>query len=89
LWRLRRATAIESGLFKIQARHLLQFKSRVIDVLRQARMGAAAELVENGVQETLTYYAFPDLHWQKIRTNNARADHEGDPPANKGCRRIS
>jgi hypothetical protein len=26
LWRLRRATSIESGLFKIQARHLLQFK---------------------------------------------------------------
>ena len=44
--------------------------SSVIDVLRQARMGAAAELVENGVQETLTYYAFPDIHWQKIRTNN-------------------
>jgi hypothetical protein len=28
LWRLRRATAIESGLFKIQARHLLQFRRR-------------------------------------------------------------
>ena len=28
LWRLRRATAIESGLFKIQARHLLQFRQR-------------------------------------------------------------
>jgi hypothetical protein len=26
LWRLRRATAIESGLFKIQARQLLQFR---------------------------------------------------------------
>ena len=26
LWRLRRATAIESGLFKIQALHLLQFR---------------------------------------------------------------
>ena len=26
LWRLRRATAIESGLFEIQARHLLQFR---------------------------------------------------------------
>jgi len=26
LWRLRRAIAIESGLFKIQARHLLQFR---------------------------------------------------------------
>src|SRR6185503_706898 len=32
LWRLRRATAIESGLFKIQAQHLLQFRQR-----RQAR----------------------------------------------------
>jgi hypothetical protein len=28
LWRLRRATAIESGLFEIQARHLLQFRRR-------------------------------------------------------------
>ena len=28
LWRLRRATAIESGLFKIQARHLLQFRQQ-------------------------------------------------------------
>jgi hypothetical protein len=28
LWRLRRATAIESGLFKIHARHLLDFRQR-------------------------------------------------------------
>src|SRR5437762_3689819 len=28
LWRIRRATAIESGLFKIQAKHLLQFRRR-------------------------------------------------------------
>ena len=28
LWRLRRATSIESGLFKIQAKHLLQFRER-------------------------------------------------------------
>jgi hypothetical protein len=28
LWRLRRATAIESGLFKIQVKHLLQFRYR-------------------------------------------------------------
>jgi hypothetical protein len=28
LWRLRRATVIESGLFKIQAKHLLQFRQR-------------------------------------------------------------
>jgi hypothetical protein len=28
LWRLRRTTAIESGLFKMQAKHLLQFRQR-------------------------------------------------------------
>jgi hypothetical protein len=28
LWRLRRATSIESGLFKLQAKHLLQFRKR-------------------------------------------------------------
>jgi hypothetical protein len=28
LWRLRRATAIEGGLFKIQAQHLLEFRHR-------------------------------------------------------------
>ena len=33
-------------------------------------MTAAADLVEGSVQETLSYYAFPDIHWQKIRTNN-------------------
>ena len=33
-------------------------------------MTAAANLVDGSVQETLSYYAFPDIHWQKIRTNN-------------------
>jgi putative transposase len=31
-------------------------------------MNTAADLVEASVYETLTYYAFPDIHWQKIRT---------------------
>jgi transposase-like protein len=30
----------------------------------------AADIVEQTVHETLTYNAFPDIHWQKIRTNN-------------------
>ena len=42
----------------------------IVDDLRAARMSAAADLVERNVHETLTYYAFPDIHWQKIRTNN-------------------
>jgi putative transposase len=38
--------------------------------LRLLKMGKAADLVEQSVHETLTYYAFPDIHWHKIRTNN-------------------
>ena len=42
----------------------------VIQVLRDQRLIRAAELVEEHIGETLTYYSFPDEHWQKIRTNN-------------------
>ncbi len=42
----------------------------IVDDLRAARMQTAADLVERSVAETLTYYAFPDIHWHKIRTNN-------------------
>ena len=42
----------------------------VVAELKAARMGAAADLTERNASETLTYYSFPDIHWQKIRTNN-------------------
>ncbi len=42
----------------------------VVAELRRQRMIRAAELVEEKIGETLTYYAFPDSHWIKIRTNN-------------------
>jgi len=42
----------------------------VVDELRRQRLGGAAELVDAHVAETLTYYAFPDSHWIKLRTNN-------------------
>ena len=42
----------------------------IVEDLRAARMNTAADLVERSVHETLTYYAFPDIHWQTIRTNN-------------------
>jgi hypothetical protein len=38
LWRLRRVTAIESGLFKIQANHLLQFRQRRRDSEERQRL---------------------------------------------------
>jgi putative transposase len=42
----------------------------IIADLRAGKMTKAADIIEQTVQETLTYYAFPDIHWQKIRTNN-------------------
>ena len=42
----------------------------VVQKLREMRLKEAAEKVEDGIEETLTYYAFPSEHWLKIRTNN-------------------
>src|SRR5450432_3312862 len=54
LWRLRRATAIESGLFKIQARHLLQFQQR-----RQVRQ-KRQEIIDSVYRNALA--AEEDMH---------------------------
>ena len=42
----------------------------VVARLRDMRLGKAAELVETAVPETLAYYAFPEEHWRRVRTNN-------------------
>jgi putative transposase len=40
---------------------------RVIEKLRGLRLTRAAELAEAGVEETLTYYDFPEEHWRGMR----------------------
>jgi transposase-like protein len=42
----------------------------VIARLREMRLARAAEIAERGVEETSAYYAFPEEHWRRIRTNN-------------------
>jgi putative transposase len=42
----------------------------IVEDMRAIKMHTAADLVERSASETLTYYAFPDIHWHKIRTNN-------------------
>ena len=39
-------------------------------LIEKERVRNLTEEIEQTVQETLTYYTFPDIHWQKIRTNN-------------------
>ena len=41
-----------------------------VQKLREMRLKEAAKKVEDGIEETLTYYVFPSEHWLKIRTNN-------------------
>lgn len=48
-------------------------KAKAVEVVRrlkELRLKSAAELVEQKVEETLTYYAYPAVHWRQIRTNN-------------------
>ena len=42
----------------------------MIEKLRGLHLSRTAELVEMAVEETLAYYAFPEEHWRRIRTNN-------------------
>ena len=54
-----------------ESREAAEQKARmIIEELKARKMSKAAELVEQAVNETLAYYAFPDIHWQKIQTNN-------------------
>jgi transposase-like protein len=42
----------------------------VIHKLRNMKLGKAAQVVEEGVSETLSYMAYPREHWIRLRTNN-------------------
>jgi len=43
---------------------------RVVESLKTMKLSKAAELVANKINETLTYYRYPQPHWVRIRTNN-------------------
>jgi transposase-like protein len=42
----------------------------VVEKLEAMRLPKAAKIVREGVEETLSYMAFPTEHWRQIRTNN-------------------
>lgn len=47
-----------------------QKAQEVVKKLAALRLGKAAQIVDNGADETLSYYCFPSTHWRHIRTNN-------------------
>lgn len=42
----------------------------VVEGLHVMKLKEAAQKVEDGIEETLTYCDFPSEHWTRIRTNN-------------------
>ena len=44
--------------------------TEIVERLKAMKLKTAAELVEQKVSETLTYYGYPSTHWRQIRTNN-------------------
>jgi putative transposase len=44
--------------------------AEVVAELRARKLARAAELVESRIEETFSFYAFPDQHWIKLKTNN-------------------
>lgn len=42
----------------------------VIKKLQGMKLSRAADIVKEGISETVSYYALPREHWRRIRTNN-------------------
>ena len=69
--KVRKVAAMLKAIHAQVSRSAAQAKAEdVIGKLKAMKLAAAAELVTNGISETLTYYSFPSQHGLKIRTNN-------------------
>jgi hypothetical protein len=43
---------------------------QVVEKLHAMRLAKAAEIIEAGIDETLSYFNMPSEHWRSIKTNN-------------------
>ena len=59
--------AIHASEDKLAAR---EKSETVIKKLASQKLRKAAQIVREGIEDTLAYYDFPDAHWRRIRTNN-------------------
>jgi putative transposase len=68
--KVREVAAMLKAIHAQENRSEAQAKAKtVLGKLRQMRLSRAAKM-EDGVDETLSYYAFPPEHWRRVRTNN-------------------
>lgn len=69
--KMREVAAMLKAIHAQENREAAESKSKdVISKLRDMKLRAAADLVENSIHETFAYFAYPPQHWLKIKTNN-------------------
>jgi putative transposase len=69
--KVKQVAAMLKAIHAQEDREAAKEKTRsVVAKLREMKLAKAADLVESGVDETLSYYDFPSEHWRSIRTNN-------------------
>jgi len=69
--KVKEAAAMLKAIHAQEDRHAAKEKAaQVVEKLRAMKLAKAAEIVENGIEETLSYYALPPEHWRCLRTNN-------------------
>jgi transposase-like protein len=69
--KVKEAMAMLKAIHAQEDRQAARDKARLVaDKLDTMRLSQAATVVRDGVDETLSYMAFPREHWTRIRTNN-------------------
>ena len=69
--KVRDVAAMLKAIHAQENREAAEAKSKdVVDKLKKMKLKAAAELVNNAIGDTLTFYGYPSQHWIKLRTNN-------------------
>ena len=69
--KMREVSLMLKAIHAQECREAAQAKAgEVAAKLKAVKLSKVAEWLEETVDETLIYYAFPDEHWRRIRTNN-------------------
>ena len=69
--KVREVAAMLKAIHAQENREAAQSKATdVVEKLKAMKLRKAAELVDNAMDETLTFYAYPPQHWIKLKTNN-------------------
>ena len=69
--KVRRVAAMLKAIHAQEDKQAATDKAQVvINKLKEMKLPKAAQIVAEGFNETLSYYAYPDKHWRQLRTNN-------------------